>query len=145
PGVCRGRVRMARVQMFDVLLRGWRKLRLSTARDQFHQPQLREPAESGNTNPSRIARDRGGIGRRRRHRGSAGAALMAGFTTLTAVALPLLRNNVDTDAIIPSREMKTVGKSGLADGLFAGWRYRSVGSRDPDPGFVLNDPRYREA
>lgn len=70
---------------------------------------------------------------------------MAGFTTLTAVALPLLRNNVDTDAIIPSREMKTVGKSGLADGLFAGWRYRSVGSRDPDPGFVLNDPRYREA
>jgi 3-isopropylmalate/(R)-2-methylmalate dehydratase small subunit len=27
---------------------------------------------------------------------------------ITAVAAPLLRDNIDTDAIIPSREMKTV-------------------------------------
>ena len=47
----------------------------------------------------------------------------AKFDVLTAVAAPLLRANVDTDAIIPSREMKTVSKTGLADGLFAGWRY----------------------
>jgi 3-isopropylmalate/(R)-2-methylmalate dehydratase small subunit len=64
------------------------------------------------------------------------------FTTLTAVALPLLRDNVNTDAIIPSREMKHVSRRGLADGLFADWRYTAVGSRDPDPAFVLNDPRY---
>jgi len=70
---------------------------------------------------------------------------MEAFETLTAVAAPLLRDNVDTDAIIPSREMKTVGKDGLADGLFAGWRYRAVGSREPDPDFVLNDPRYAHA
>ena len=51
---------------------------------------------------------------------------------LIAVAAPLIRANVDTDAIIPSREMKTVSKSGLADGLFAGWRYTSIGGREPD-------------
>jgi 3-isopropylmalate/(R)-2-methylmalate dehydratase small subunit len=64
---------------------------------------------------------------------------------LDAIALPLLRENIDTDAIIPSREMRSVGKTGLADGLFAGWRYREIGGRDPDPAFVLNDPRYRGA
>lgn len=59
-------------------------------------------------------------------------------------AAPLLRANVDTDAIIPSREIRGVGKAGLADGLFAGWRYRTPG-REPDPAFVLNDPRYAHA
>jgi 3-isopropylmalate/(R)-2-methylmalate dehydratase small subunit len=67
---------------------------------------------------------------------------MTPLVSIEALALPLLRDNVDTDAIIPSREMKTVSKSGLADGLFAGWRYVSTTSRQPDPGFVLNDPRY---
>lgn len=67
------------------------------------------------------------------------------FTELTAIAVPLLRDNVDTDAIVPSREMRTVSKSGLSDGLFAGWRYVGVGSREPDPTFVLNDPAYAGA
>ena len=70
---------------------------------------------------------------------------MTPLVSLEARAMPLLRDNVDTDAIIPSREMKTVSKSGLADGLFAGWRYVSSTSREPDPAFVLNEPRYREA
>jgi 3-isopropylmalate/(R)-2-methylmalate dehydratase small subunit len=70
---------------------------------------------------------------------------MTPFSTLTSIAVPLIRDNVDTDAIIPSREMKTVGKRGLADGLFAGWRYTAVGGRVPEPGFVLNDPAYAGA
>ena len=70
---------------------------------------------------------------------------MQPFTTLSATALPLMRDNIDTDAIIPSREMRTVSKRGLADGLFAGWRYREIGGRDPDPGFVLNDPARKGA
>lgn len=57
---------------------------------------------------------------------------------LTAVAALLRRDNIDTDAIIPSREMKSTGKTGLADGLFAGWRYRDIGGREPDPDFILN-------
>ena len=67
------------------------------------------------------------------------------ITLLTAVAAPLLRDNIDTDAIIPSREMRSIGKTGLADGLFAGWRYTAIGGRDPDPTFVLNRPGYANA
>jgi 3-isopropylmalate/(R)-2-methylmalate dehydratase small subunit len=70
---------------------------------------------------------------------------MEKFTRLTAIAAPLLRINVDTDAIIPSREMKKVSKVGLKDGLFAGWRYRDPVARSEDPDFVLNRPPYRDA
>ncbi len=59
------------------------------------------------------------------------------------IAAPLIRDNVDTDAIIPSREIKGVGKTGLADGLFAGWRYSE--GRNPNPAFVLNNSRYARA
>ena len=71
---------------------------------------------------------------------------MTAFPPVPAVqgmAVPLIRDNVDTDAIIPSREIKGVGKTGLADGLFAGWRYTE--GRTPDPRFVLNDPAYAHA
>ncbi|MBH1997674.1 MAG: 3-isopropylmalate dehydratase small subunit [Sphingomonadaceae bacterium] len=70
---------------------------------------------------------------------------MTPFTRLTAIAAPLLRDNIDTDAIIPSREMKSTGKTGLADGLFAAWRYLKAGGRDPDPAFILNQPYYADA
>ncbi len=70
---------------------------------------------------------------------------MEPFTILTAVAAPLIRANVDTDAIIPSREMKSVSKTGLAAGLFAGWRYTAIGGREPNPDFVLNQPAYAGA
>ena len=70
---------------------------------------------------------------------------MEPIRTMTAVAAPLIRANVDTDAIIPSREMKSVSKTGLAEGLFAGWRYTVIGGRDPDPEFVLNKPQFSGA
>lgn len=70
---------------------------------------------------------------------------MQPFRQLEAVAAPLMRANVDTDAIIPSREIKRVAKTGLADGLFAGWRYREIGGRDRNPDFVLNRPEYADA
>ena len=66
------------------------------------------------------------------------------FTQHLGVAAPILRGNVDTDAIIPSREMKRVSKLGLGEGLFAGWRYREVGGRDINPDFVLNRPEYSD-
>ncbi|MBY0306836.1 MAG: 3-isopropylmalate dehydratase small subunit [Sphingomonas sp.] len=62
---------------------------------------------------------------------------------VSGIAAPLIRANIDTDAIIPSREIKGVGKTGLADGLFAGWRY--LEGRTPDPDFILNQPRYAHA
>jgi 3-isopropylmalate/(R)-2-methylmalate dehydratase small subunit len=69
---------------------------------------------------------------------------MEPFKVLTAVAAPLLRANIDTDIIIPSREMKTVAKTGLSDGLFAGWRYTVIGGRELNPNFVLNQTRYAD-
>ena len=68
---------------------------------------------------------------------------MTPFTTLTSVVAPLLRDNIDTDTIIPSREMRSTGRTGLADGLLAPWRY-TVG-RTPDPDFVLNRPAFADA
>lgn len=63
------------------------------------------------------------------------------------VCAPFLVNNIDTDQIIPSREMKRVSKQGLGEGLFAGWRYvyddmEKVGLRED---FVLNQPDYSGA
>ncbi len=70
---------------------------------------------------------------------------MTPFTTLTSVVAPLIRDNIDTDAIIPSREMKSTGKKGLADGLFAPWRYTDTDARIPDPDFILNQPEFAAA
>ncbi len=62
------------------------------------------------------------------------------FLQHTGLAARLMLDNIDTDQIIPSREMKTVSRDGLSDGLFAGWRYLEPGTRDIDPDFVLNRP-----
>ena len=67
------------------------------------------------------------------------------FVRHEGIAAPLLRDNIDTDAIVPSREMKRVSKHGLGEGLFAGWRYLSQERREPNPDFVLNQPDYRGA
>ncbi|MGF7153406.1 3-isopropylmalate dehydratase small subunit [Novosphingobium gossypii] len=70
---------------------------------------------------------------------------MIPLTSLESKAVPLLRDNIDTDAIIPSREMRSVSKDGLADGLFAGWRYTAIGGREINPDFVLNRPESKGA
>ncbi|MDG1004763.1 MAG: 3-isopropylmalate dehydratase small subunit [Emcibacteraceae bacterium] len=70
---------------------------------------------------------------------------MEGFKKIISKAIPLLRINVNTDAIIPSREMKQVSKQGLSRGLFAGWRYKSNQRREPNPDFVLNDIAYKDS
>ena len=72
---------------------------------------------------------------------------MSAFTVHTGVCAPIRHDNVDTDQIIPSREMKTVGKLGLGDGLFAGWRYQYEGDRKTglSEDFVLNQPAYKNA
>ena len=70
---------------------------------------------------------------------------MEKFTKLKAIAAPLLRINIDTDVIIPSREMKRVSKEGLSDGMFANWRYTEPGGREENPDFILNQEPYRRA
>ena len=68
---------------------------------------------------------------------------MEPFRTLTALAMPLDRANVDTDQIIPKQFLKRIERTGYGDFLFFDWRRTAAG--DPDPAFVLNDPRYKGA
>ena len=68
---------------------------------------------------------------------------MEPFRTLTALAAPLDRTNVDTDQIIPKQFLKRIERTGYGDFLFFDWRRTSSG--DPDPSFALNDPRYKGA
>lgn len=62
---------------------------------------------------------------------------MEKFTTVTGIAAPLTRSNVDTDQIIPAVYLKRVTKTGFEDALFAAWRQ--------DPDFVLNQPAFQGA
>ncbi len=66
---------------------------------------------------------------------------MQPFQKFSSNMIPLPRENVDTDQIIPARYLKVVDKAGLTGGLFAGWRYLPDGS--PDPAFPLNQPVYQ--
>lgn len=67
------------------------------------------------------------------------------FRRVAGPALRFLADNVDTDIIIPSREMKGTGKTGLAAGLFANRRYADLVARIENPEFPLNWPEHRNA
>ncbi|MCU1422892.1 MAG: isopropylmalate isomerase [Microbacteriaceae bacterium] len=62
---------------------------------------------------------------------------MEKISTVTGVAVPLERANVDTDQIIPAVFLKRVTKTGFEDALFFSWRQ--------DPDFVLNNPAFAGA
>ncbi len=69
---------------------------------------------------------------------------MEPFTTLTGLVMPLDRANVNTDEITPARFLKSIKRTGFAHALFANWRY--IGdTMEPNPDFVLNQPRYQGA
>ncbi|MBV5296945.1 MAG: 3-isopropylmalate dehydratase small subunit [Rhodoferax sp.] len=77
---------------------------------------------------------------------------MQKFTHLTGLVAPMDRENVDTDAIIPKQFLKSIRKTGFGENLFDAWRYLDPGypgqdpaSRQPNPEFVLNQPRYQGA
>jgi 3-isopropylmalate/(R)-2-methylmalate dehydratase small subunit len=72
---------------------------------------------------------------------------MEPFQTVTSLAVPLDRVNVDTDQIIPKQFLKRIERSGYGEFLFFDWRRLQDGlnAGDPDPSFVLNDPKYQGA
>jgi len=51
---------------------------------------------------------------------------MKAFTKLDGLAVPLMRNNVDTDAIIPKQFLKSIKRSGFGVNLFDEWRYLDI-------------------
>ncbi|HKN21743.1 MAG TPA: 3-isopropylmalate dehydratase small subunit [Terracidiphilus sp.] len=68
---------------------------------------------------------------------------MEPFKTLTSLAMPLDRANVDTDQIIPKQFLKRIERTGYGDFLFFDWRQMPDGT--PVADFVLNDARYKGA
>ncbi|MBE9526340.1 MAG: 3-isopropylmalate dehydratase small subunit [Proteobacteria bacterium] len=75
---------------------------------------------------------------------------MEKFTKITAIAMPLDRVNVDTDAIIPKQFLKSIHKSGFGPNLFDEWRYLDQGepgmdntNRPLNQNFILNKSRYQ--
>nr|CRH05663.1 3-isopropylmalate dehydratase small subunit (Isopropylmalate isomerase) (Alpha-IPM isomerase) (IPMI) [Candidatus Magnetococcus massalia] len=77
---------------------------------------------------------------------------MQPFQKLNAIAVPLDRANVDTDAIIPKQFLKSIKRSGFGPNLFDEWRYmdrgepgKSCEGRPLNKDFILNLPRYQGA
>ena len=68
---------------------------------------------------------------------------MTPFTTLTGTAAPLPISNVDTDMIIPKQFLRTIKRTGLANGLFYEMRFDMEGKINPY--FVLNKAPFDKA
>ena len=65
------------------------------------------------------------------------------YVRVTGKVAPLDRANVDTDQIIPAVHLKRVERTGFGQFLFEAWRKLPDGK--PNPDFVLNNPKYRDA
>ena len=77
---------------------------------------------------------------------------MKKFTSISSIAMPLDRANIDTDAIIPKQFLKSIKRSGFGPNLFDEWRYLDHGepgmdnsNRPINPDFVLNNSTYSKA
>ena len=57
----------------------------------------------------------------------------------TSKVIPIDKENVDTDQIVPARYLKVTDKDGLADALFRDWRFEEDGSLKQPP-FILDRP-----
>ena len=74
------------------------------------------------------------------------------FKTFKSIAIPLIRNNIDTDAIIPKQYLKAVSRQGFGNFLFDDWRYKDPGDLDVEiskrkknDDFILNKKDYEKA
>ena len=74
------------------------------------------------------------------------------FTFHRGRTVPLDRDNIDTDQIIPKQFLKSIKKSGFGPNLFDAWRYEDEGfpgqeisQRKPNKEFILNQERFNGA
>lgn len=70
---------------------------------------------------------------------------MQAFTAHTGLAVTIDSANVDTDQIIPKQFLSKVTRDGFGVHLFHDWRYLDDAGDQPNPDFVLNQPRYKGA
>ena len=74
------------------------------------------------------------------------------FKTFKSIGIPLIRNNIDTDAIIPKQYLKAVSRQGFGNFLFDDWRYKDPGDLDVEiskrkknDDFILNKKDFEKA
>lgn len=65
------------------------------------------------------------------------------FTVLAGAAAPLMRANIDTDTVIRIERLTNAKPEETAPWLFEALRFDAAGQEDP--GFVLNQPQFRDA
>jgi len=65
------------------------------------------------------------------------------FIKITGIVAPLDRENVDTDQIIPKQFLKRIERTGFGEFAFFDWRYLEDGA--PNPDFILNQNKYKNA
>jgi 3-isopropylmalate/(R)-2-methylmalate dehydratase small subunit len=65
------------------------------------------------------------------------------FDKLSAIAAPIMRQNIDTDMVIRIERLRDLPPEKLGPYAFESWRYKADGSEAPE--FVLNRPPYRDA
>ena len=70
----------------------------------------------------------------------------------TGQAVPLERDNIDTDQIIPKQFLKSIKKSGFGQNLFDAWRYedegfpgQDVSLRKINKDFILNQNKFLDS
>ena len=68
---------------------------------------------------------------------------MQPFKDHTGVTVPLDRIDVDTDQMVPKQFILRGTRDGYGRDLFHDWRYLANG--EPNPEFVFNSPRYKNA
>lgn len=74
---------------------------------------------------------------------SAFQSTTSGDGGIRSTAVPLNRENVDTDQIIPARFLKATSRDGFGKNLFRDWRYENDNEATPKKDFVLNDTTYK--
>ena len=77
---------------------------------------------------------------------------MEKYKTFEGVVVPLDKNNIDTDAIIPKQYLKSISRTGFGVNLFDEWRYLDNGEPGQDHSkrkinskFILNKKPYSQA
>jgi 3-isopropylmalate/(R)-2-methylmalate dehydratase small subunit len=68
---------------------------------------------------------------------------MEKFIRVTGTAVAMMKDNIDTDVIIPAKRLVGYKREELGAFAFEAYRYRPDRSDNPD--FILNQPRYRDA
>jgi 3-isopropylmalate/(R)-2-methylmalate dehydratase small subunit len=69
---------------------------------------------------------------------------MAGLQRIEGIAAVLMRDNIDTDVIIASRDITSPSREGYGNKLFGAWRYEGPGGPERAD-FVLNQGAWRQA